>query len=281
MTNRWAEIEIAATGDESQEKVGALLTETAGCQGYRAAASSVTGYLPVDERLENTLLTLRSALSNDFPASTPEITIRFVAEEDWADAWKQYFKPQRIGDFFIVKPTWEPFSPANQDLVIEIDPGMAFGTGLHATTRLCLRALEKRVTPDMTVADVGTGSGILAIGAALLGASYVEATDIDPLAVRIARENVAVNRLEDRISVEEATSPPEGPFQLIVANILADVILAMTPDLYDALMPEGILIASGIIENRSEDVRRGLEFAEFKILQTESDGEWVAITARR
>ncbi len=281
MINRWAEIEVTAAGDEPQEKVGALLTETAGCQGYTATAVAVTGYLPVDERLENTLLSLRAALADAFPPSAPEITIRFVAEEDWADAWKQYFKPQRIGDRFVVKPTWEPFSPAPDDLVIEIDPGMAFGTGLHATTRLCLRALEKRVTPDMTAADVGTGSGILAVGAALLGASYVEATDIDPLAVRIARENVAVNRMEDRVSVEEASSPPEGPFQLIVANILADVILAMTSDLYDALMPEGILIASGIIENRAEDVRRGLEFADFKILQTDSDGEWVAITARR
>jgi ribosomal protein L11 methyltransferase len=281
MTNRWAEIEVAAVGDEPQEKIGALLTETAGCQGYTATAAAVTGYLPVDERLENTLLSLRSALSTAFPPSPPEITIRFVAEEDWADAWKQYFKPQRIGDRFVVKPTWEPFTPAEQDLVIEIDPGMAFGTGLHATTRLCLRALEKRVMPDMTVADVGTGSGILAVGAALLGASYVEATDIDPLAVRIARENVAVNRMEDIVSVEEASAPPPGPFQLIVANILADVILAMTADLYDALVPEGILIASGIIENRAEDVRRGLEFADFKILQTDSDGEWVAITARR
>jgi ribosomal protein L11 methyltransferase len=133
----------------------------------------------------------------------------------------------------------------------------------------------------MTVADVGTGSGILAVGAALLGASAVEATDIDPLAVRIARENVALNRLEDRVSVEEATVPPQGAFQLIVANILADVILSMTPDLYEALLPEGILIASGIIESRAEDVRRGLVFAGFKILQTDADGEWVAITARR
>jgi ribosomal protein L11 methyltransferase len=281
MTNRWAEIEVAAVGDEAQEKIGALLTETAGCQGYTGTATAVTGYLPVDERLENTLLSLRSALSAAFTPSAPEITIRFVAEEDWADAWKQYFKPQRIGDRFVVKPTWEPFTPTGDDLVIEIDPGMAFGTGLHGTTRLCLRALEKRVTPDMTVADIGTGSGILAVGAALLGASYVEATDIDPLAVRIARENVAVNHMEDLVTVDEASSPPEGPFQLVVANILADVILAMTSDLYDALVPEGVLIVSGIIESRAEDVRRGLEFAEFKILQTDSDGEWVAITARR
>ena len=282
MTNRWAEIEVAAAGDEAQEKAGALLTEITGCQGYSTVISAVTGYLPVDERLENTLLGLRDALGDSFPPPTPEITIRFVAEEDWADAWKQYFKPQRIGQRFVIKPTWEPFSPTANDLVIEIDPGMAFGTGLHATTRLCLRALEKQVTPDMTtLADVGTGSGILAIGAALLGVATVEATDIDPLAVRIARENVLVNHLQSRVSVAEASAPPTGPFQIVVAKILADVILAMADDLYVALLPQGLLIASGIIENRAEDVRRGLLAAGFGILATENEGEWVAITARR
>ncbi|MBC8104230.1 MAG: 50S ribosomal protein L11 methyltransferase [Cytophagales bacterium] len=281
MSNRWAEIAVAATGDEAQEATGALLTETAGCQGYLASLSAVTGYLPVDERLENTLLSLRGALALCFPDSVPEITLKFVAEEDWADAWKQYFKPQRISDRFVVKPTWEPFPASSSDLVIEIDPGMAFGTGLHATTRLCLRALEKQVLPGFTVADVGTGSGILAIGAALLGASAVEATDIDPLAVRIARENVAVNHAGDRITVREAAAPPAGTFQVVVANILADVILAMASALFVATEPGGVLIVSGIIESRAGDVQRGLVAAGYALLQTDTEGEWVAISARR
>ena len=131
---RWAEIEIQASGDE-QEIFGALLTEVAGCHGWAATEKSVSGYLPVDERLEATLLALRDA-------SERELTIRFVAEEDWADSWKQYFKPQRIGERLTVKPTWEEYAPSAGELVIQIDPGMAFGTGLHATTRLCLRLME-------------------------------------------------------------------------------------------------------------------------------------------
>lgn len=279
--NRWAEIAVAATGDEAQESVGALLIEAAGCQGYTAASDAITGYLPVDERMENTLLTLRTALTDRFPDGAPEITIRFVAEEDWADAWKQYFKPQRIGRRIVIKPTWEPLTPAADDLVIEIDPGMAFGTGLHATTRLCLRALETHLTPGMRVADVGTGSGVLAIGAALLGAAFVDAVDIDPLAVRIAHENVAVNHVGDRVNVAESSAPPHGPFDIVVANILADVILSLADRLYAATAAGGLLISSGIIDSRAEDVRRGLAAVGFTIEETAAEGEWVAVLARR
>jgi ribosomal protein L11 methyltransferase len=192
MEQRWAEIAIEASGEAAQEIAGALLTDVAGCQGFSATETRICGYLPVDERLENTLLSLRSALrARPDDASllgggglSPEITVRFVAEADWANAWKQYFKPQTIGERIVVKPTWEAWDTRSGDVVIEIDPGMAFGTGLHPTTRLCLRALETDVTPGARVADVGTGSGILAVAAAKLGASRVEATDIDPLAVR-------------------------------------------------------------------------------------------------
>lgn len=270
---RWVEIEIAAAGD-AQEAVGALLTETAGCYGYAATETAVRGYLPVDERVEGALLALKAALG-------AEITLRFVAEEDWADAWKQYFKPQRIGQRLVVKPGWEDFSPAPGDLVIEIDPGMAFGTGLHATTRLCLRALEECLSPGMAVADIGTGSGILAVAAAKLGAGSVAATDNDPLAVKIARENVARNGVADRVTAQEAAHPPSGPFGLIVANILADVILGMRTALHDALAPGGLLIASGIIDSRADEVRRGLERTGLAIAGTDTEAEWVAIRAAK
>jgi ribosomal protein L11 methyltransferase len=280
---RWAAIEVAAAGD-AQEIVGALLTDAAGCHGYSAAAQAVTGYLPVDERLEDALLRLRSALDAApelAPPGSAEITIRFVAEEDWATAWKQYFKPQRIGRRIVVKPTWEEYTAQPGDLILQIDPGMAFGTGLHATTRLCLRALEDHVTPGAMVADVGTGSGILAVAAALLGAARVDAVDIDPLAVRIARENVGVNGVEPVVSVTEAAIPPTGLFDVVVANILADVILAMAPALTAALKPGGILIASGIIDRRADDVRRGLDAAGLHVFATETEAEWVALLARR
>jgi ribosomal protein L11 methyltransferase len=283
MTQRWAAIEIAAAGD-TQEIVGVLLTDVAGCHGFSATTQAVTGYLPVDERLEDALIRLRSALDGApelFPPGSAEITIRFVAEEDWATAWKQYFKPQRIGKRIVVKPTWEDYAAQPDDLVLQIDPGMAFGTGLHATTRLCLRALEDQISFGSTVADVGTGSGILAVAAALLGAKRIDAVDIDPLAVRIARENVVVNGVGGAVSVAEAASPPPGIFDVIVANILADVILAMAPELAAALKPGGVLIASGIIDRRADDVREGLAKVGLHPFATETEAEWVALLVRR
>ena len=270
---RWAEIEIAVVGDE-QEHYAALLTEIAGCQGWSGDSSAVRGYLPVDERLEGSLLALREAAGR-------EVTIRFVQEEDWANAWKQYFKPQRIGEHIIIKPSWEEFSPEPGDLVVEMDPGMAFGTGLHATTRLCLRALESHVQGGESVADVGTGSGILGIAAVLLGATQAICTDIDPLAVRIALENIERNQLGGKVEAVEATLPPPGEFEIVVANILPDVILGMAEELVAATKPGGLLIVSGIIESRTDDVKAGLSALGLTVLSVETEGEWVAILARR
>jgi ribosomal protein L11 methyltransferase len=270
---RWAQIEIEAAGDE-QEAFGALLTEVGGCQGWMGTETHISGFLPVDERLEATLLTLREEAGR-------ELTVRFVAEEDWADSWKQYFKPQKIGTSFVVRPSWESYEAQPDEKVILIDPGMAFGTGLHATTRLCLRALESLIRPGDSVADVGTGSGILAIGAILLGAGTTVATDNDPLAVKIARENAQRNDMEDRVAVAVADSPPPGPFSVVVANILPDVILGMADGLAAAVAPGGYLVVSGIIDRRAEDVRVGLTARGLTVLETTSEAEWVAITAHR
>ena len=277
---KWAEISIAAHGD-AQEIVGALLTEVGGCQGYATTTAAVSAYLPVDDRLENTLFTLREALRTAPEVMQPEITLHFVAEEDWANAWKQYFKPQQIGEHLVVKPTWEEYDARPGDIVLLIDPGMAFGTGLHATTRLCLKALEDRVQSGDLVADVGTGSGILAVAAALLGAGRVVAVDNDPVAVRVAGENIAVNVVGDRVQATEAAQPPAGQFGIVVANILADVILGMADALYAATRPGGLLISSGIIASRATDVRRGLERTGFTIAETVAEGEWVAVLATR
>ena len=270
---RWVEMEIAVVGDE-QELYAALLTEVAGCQGWSAEASFVRGYLPVDERLEGSLLALREAAGR-------EVTIRFVQEEDWANAWKQYFKPQRIGERVVIKPSWEEFAPEPGDLVVEMDPGMAFGTGLHATTRLCLRALEKLVKGGEAIADVGTGSGILGIAGVMLGAKSAVCTDIDPLAVRIAKENIERNHVTETVSAIEATLPPPGVFEIVVANILPDVILGMAEELVAATKPGGLLTVSGIIESRTDDVKLGLVERGLTILAVETEGEWVAITAAK
>ncbi len=285
MEQRWAEIAIAATGDAAQEAVGAVLTEVVGIAGYAATAQTVTAYLPVDERLENTLLTLKAALTevkrvHKIPGTSDEITVRFVAEEDWATAWKQYFKPQKIGTRIVVKPTWEPYASAPGDVVIEIDPGMAFGTGLHATTRLCLAGLERFVVSGASVADVGTGSGILAVAAILLGAGSAVAVDNDPLAVRIAAENVALNGVSAQVNVYEAASPPAGQFDIVVANILAHVILALAEPLFVATKPGGVLITSGILAGSSADqVAAGLTRAGFVSTEVVTEGEWASVVA--
>lgn len=279
---RWAEIEVGVSGD-AQEVIGAILVEVVGCQGYASTTTAVTGYLPVDDRLENALQVLQEALaqSPDLVGRKPEITLRTISEEDWANAWKEFFKPQRIGRRIVVKPTWEEYDPQPDDLILLLDPGMAFGTGHHSTTRLCIIALEDHVTSGATVADVGTGSGILAVASLLLGASHVEATDNDPLAVRIAQENITTNSLTDRTHVHESSTPPTGPFDIVVANILADVILGMATELYNAVRPGGLLIASGIISHRAEDVRKGLTAAGFSNIETKTEGDWVALIGHR
>ncbi len=284
---RWAEIEVAASGDAAQEATGAVMTEVVGAAGYAVSALAVTAYLPVDERLENTLLTLKGALHeikrvHKIPGSSDEITVRFVAEEDWATAWKQYFKPQKIGERFVVKPTWEEYAAAPNDVVIQIDPGMAFGTGLHATTRLCLLGLERHLFPGATVTDVGTGSGILAVGAILLGAASAVAVDNDPLAVRIAQENVDLNGVADRVRVYEAAEPPPGAYDFVVANILAHVIIALSAGLFQATKPGGMLIASGILAGPSaEQVAKHLTAIGYTEAEIVAEGEWASVVARR
>ncbi|MFM7321919.1 MAG: 50S ribosomal protein L11 methyltransferase [Armatimonadota bacterium] len=270
----WAEIAVEAAPEE-HEFLGDLFLSVAGCAGYATEGRNVVGYLPVDDRLEGALLRLREAVER------PLSIRRRLAEEDWAHAWKQYFKPQRIGDRFVVKPSWEDYAPSEGQVVIEIDPGMAFGTGLHATTRLCLRAIESRMAPGALVSDVGTGSGILGIGAALMGAERVHARDIDPLAVGVARANVAMNAVGDRMVVDEGATPPAGEHDLVLANILPDVLLGMADALVDSVRPGGHLVLGGIVEPRLADVRAGFAALGLEILDCPVEGEWAAVIARK
>ncbi|MGW8957071.1 50S ribosomal protein L11 methyltransferase [Paenibacillus sp. NPDC055715] len=219
--------------------------------------------------------------------------LKTVNEDDWANAWKQYFKPLRVSNRLTIKPTWEPYEPANEDeKIIELDPGMAFGTGTHPTTSLCLRALESVIKGGEEVIDVGTGSGILAIGAVQLGAKHVLALDLDPVAVSSARENTHLNGLEDRITIKEsdllsvlnASDPTLGiqlPVKLVVANILAEIILLFIDDVYKALEPGGIYIASGIWKNKEEVVENALKAAGFDIAETCREEDWLAFVARK
>ncbi|WP_025718803.1 50S ribosomal protein L11 methyltransferase [Paenibacillus sp. 1-18] len=219
--------------------------------------------------------------------------LKTVNEDDWANAWKQYFKPLRVSDHLTIKPTWEDYEPASEDeKIIELDPGMAFGTGTHPTTSLCLRTLESVIKGGEEVIDVGTGSGILAIGAVKLGAKHVLALDLDPVAVSSARENTRLNGLEEHITIKEsdllsvlnASDPTLGiqlPVKLVVANILAEIILLFIDDVYKALEPGGVYIASGIWKNKEEVVETALKAAGFEIAEIRRDEDWLAFVARK
>jgi ribosomal protein L11 methyltransferase len=280
---RWAEIQIDAEAD-AVDAVGAALGD-AGCAGFEVRETmlppTLAGYLPVDDRLEDRLSQLQVALRQlpDYGINSAgtELTLRYVEEADWANAWKAYYKPIRLGKRLVITPPWETPELGPEDLSIIVDPGMAFGTGSHPTTQLCLIALEEFVRPGQAIADVGTGSGILAIAAAKLGAASVVANDVDPLAVTIARENAAVNT----VSIEIAETIPAGPYDLVVANILADVIIGMAEDFARWTKPNGMFIASGIIDTREFDVRRAVEAVGFTSKNPRFQGEWVALIFER
>ena len=206
-----------------------------------------------------------------------------VREEDWATAWRQYYKPVRVGQKLMVVPSWEQYQAQEGDVVITLDPGMAFGTGTHATTRLCMRLIEQYLIPGQDMLDVGTGSGILAVTALKLGARKAVGVDIDATAVRVAGENAALNGVEDNLSVicGDLACDVKGSFQLITANIVADIIIRLTPDVPPLLKEGGTFVVSGIIDSREQDVRDALQANGFHVISSLTEGGWVALACQR
>lgn len=202
-------------------------------------------------------------------------------EEDWANTWKQYYKPTHIGENIVIKPTWEPYEKKENEMVIEMDPGMAFGTGTHETTRLCAMALEKYVKEDSTVFDIGTGSGILALIASKLKAKYALGVDLDPVAVESAKKNVALNDVDNiEIIFGNLVEVVEGKADIVVANILAEIVCILTDDVKKVLKQDGIFISSGIINERKQMVIDKLEEQGFEIIEATQEGEWNCIVAK-
>lgn len=246
----------------------------------------VKAYWALDEELEGKLQCLAARLdgltAHGIDKGAGAVSWKAVADEDWAETWKEFFHTEKIGARTVIKPTWEEYEAKAGEIVVELDPGAAFGTGQHATTSLCIRALEDLVRPGMTVFDVGTGSGVLAIVAAKLGAKRVEAVDFDPVAVRVARENVRQNGAEDVVRTERSDllKSVEGEADLIIANIIADIIVRLFGEVKGSLAAGGTMLLSGIIEDRLADVVEAAGRHGFSVEKIEQEKGWAAIIVK-
>jgi ribosomal protein L11 methyltransferase len=251
---------------------------------YGKDAAVVKGYFSEEDNIEEVQKYIEGKLEElkdmGIDVGEGKVVIKPVFEEDWANNWKKYYKPTKIGEKILIKPIWEEYEPQNDEIIVEMDPGMAFGTGTHETTRMCIEALEKYVKPESTVFDIGTGSGILAITAAKLGAKRVVGVDLDPVAVDSANSNIGFNKLHNiEILHGNLMEVVEGKANIVVANIIAEVIIFLADDVKNFIQPNGYFITSGIIKDRREDVKNKLISSGFKIVEDNTLGEWVCIVA--
>ncbi|CUH94147.1 Ribosomal protein L11 methyltransferase [Propionispora sp. 2/2-37] len=248
---------------------------------------TVKAYLTMDEELDAKLSVFEARVNelikHNLDKGKGAIHCREVQEEDWASAWKEYFHPTRISDKIIIKPSWEEYTAVPDDIVIELDPGMAFGTGTHFTTMMCAQCLEEIVKPGDVVFDVGTGSGILSIVAAKLGAGSVQSVDLDQVAVRVAAENIKINDVQDTVNVVQGDllAGVTGQADVIVANIIADIIIHLIQDIPGKLKDDGYFIASGIIGERVSDVTAAVLAHNFIVEKVVENGGWVAMVIRK
>jgi len=247
--------------------------------------NAVIGYAPKNEFFEQRNQSITDKLSRLKAELKIEYNIELqqIDEEDWAESWKEYFWPQKIGKQIVVKPTWREYKQNNGEIVIEIDPGMAFGTGTHPSTSLCVEMLEKYLNPDDSILDVGTGSGILLLAAARLGAKNLSGIDIDEVAVKIAAQNLIINGIEaDRFNITtgKISAITKGRFDLIIANILTDVIIEIILDVKRLLKDNGFFICSGIVEGNKEIIIKKLQSGGFEIVDIIIKEKWAAFAAK-
>ena len=252
---------------------------------HRGEAAVVKGYFSEEDNVEEVVTYIEEKVNEikelGINVGEGKVESEVKYEKDWADTWKQYYKPVLVGERIVVKPIWEEYEPKNDELVVELDPGMAFGTGTHETTRMCIQALERYVSEDATVFDVGCGSGILAIAAAKLGAKLSVGVDLDPVAVESSKENVKYNNLNNIEILEgNLVEVIDGKADVVVANILAEIICILTDDVKRVLKDNGIFITSGIIHDRVDMVCEKLEATGFEVIEKNRDGEWNCIVAK-
>ncbi len=274
-------IEDASDVIECNPVYGELIDETLLARRDEAAVSI---YLSPEEKnigqiVESLRAQLDTALTmNGRNPALVKIELLGLKEEDWADNWKQYYKPIKIGERLVIVPEWERYETSDGEITVTMDPGMAFGTGTHETTRLCAALLERYLHSGDTVLDVGTGSGILAICASKLGASRVNAYDIDPMAVRVAAENVALNHCDNiTCGQSDLLAAVTGSYDFVCANIVADIIVRMAKDVSRFMKPGAFLAASGVINTQEERVRKALEEGGLTLAETVYENDWCGL----
>lgn len=294
MVTTWWEIQILS--DPALEDLIFWRLEDFGCRGAssqsQGASRLVQAYLPQDQVQQSDLEGLAQLLDQDAVGvgfTPPTVRWNWVDEEDWANSWKQYWHPQEVGDRLLIYPAWLPLPETTERTLLRLNPGVAFGTGAHATTQLCLEALEKQLdqTDQEVIADIGCGSGILSIAAILLGAQQVYAVDVDPLAVKSARDSRALNQIDSRRvvveqgSVERLMELIDRPVDGIVCNILANVIIDLIPQMTAIAKASTWGILSGILGNQAKPVSEILEQHHWRITALQQQQEWCCIHIQR
>ncbi|MCD6553188.1 MAG: 50S ribosomal protein L11 methyltransferase [Anaerolineae bacterium] len=293
---RWWEVSVRVDGEAAEAvcelfnrhgQGGAVVEQVVGEENDEtptALTVVVKAYLPATRQGRESRQRLEEGLwhlSQLYPIPSPQI--RDLAQVDWATAWREQFTTLHVGQRVVIKPTWLSYSPSPDETIIELDPGMAFGTGLHPTTRQCLLALEEHLRPGMSVLDLGSGSGILAIAAAKLGAGAVLALDTDPTAVEVARANVRANGVQQQVTVAHGSlSAVQGTFDLVLVNILAHVIIELIAQgLINRLKAGGIIVTAGIIAEQAADVETALREQGVAIVERKVERDWVSFIGRK
>lgn len=290
--SNWIEIGIRMNREAQEAATEILFNE--GAQGVRLDEEGeqiiIKIYLSEQEVTPEKMTTIKDKIQGltqyGLNPGEVEITNDTIQEEDWATSWKEHFYPEKISDHFVVKPTWREYKVQANEKVIEIDPGMAFGTGTHPSTFLAVQALEEIGSKQPNMLDVGTGSGILAIAAAMLGIPKVTAVDLDSVAVKVATENVLINKVQKQVQVMRSDLVQKIKdkglkYNLVCANIIAEIILMLVPDLPDVVEEGGYFIGSGIIAERFDQVRTALEEKGFQLIRIYREGEWTALIAKK
>lgn len=289
---KWAQVTVTISLEASEAvanrlfDLNALGVEIRDAQPPTSSSATLIAYFPMDDLVGDRLQKVQQFLDQlpewGIPVGRSSVSLKAIQEADWAEEWRSGFSPQKIGDRVVVAPTWVEIVPEPSEVLIRLDPGMAFGTGQHPTTRLSIRLLEKTIKGNELLADIGAGSGILSIAAAKLGASSIDAVDLDETTLPVASNNFQINDVESVIHLQAGNGLDacSGEYDVIIANILTKVLLPMIPKFSRFLNARGVVILSGIMQQEVAQVVKALKLHQLSPINIEQDEEWVAISAK-